>query len=109
MNMVIVVLKAFYPPHKTEEIAKIVPELAKKYPPDESIAEAVVRGAGRSTEIGFEGMVIWKVKEGQFDKLITRILGAMSMFKTVEGYRWSIETWATDFEETMIYLKKIQI
>jgi hypothetical protein len=95
MNMVIVVLKASYPPHKAEEIMKIVPELAKKYQPDESIAEAVVRGAGRSTDIGYEGMTIWKVKEGQFDKLITRIMGAMSMYSNVEGYRWSIETWAT--------------
>lgn len=96
MNMVIVVLKVSYPPHKTEEIAKIVPELAKKYAgTDESIAEAVVRGAGRSTDIGYEGMNIWKVKEGQFDKLITLIMGAMSMYSNVEGYRWSIETWAT--------------
>lgn len=93
--MVIVVLKVSYPPHKAEEIMKIAPELAKKYQPDESIAEAVVLGAGRSTDIGYEGMNVWKVKEGQFDKLITRIMGAMSMFSNVEGHRWSIETWAT--------------
>ena len=93
--MVIVVLKVSYPPHKTEEIKKVVPELAKRYQPDESIAEALVRGAGRSTDIGYEGMNVWKVKEGQLDKLITRILSGMSMFRNVEGHRWSIETWAT--------------
>ena len=97
--MVYVVLKSFYPTHKAEEIMKIFMELVKKYPSDESVAETLIRGAGRPTEKGYEGMSIWKVKEGQFDKLAKRIMSAMSMFNNVEGFGWAVDVWAT-FEES---------
>ncbi|MFX1470424.1 MAG: hypothetical protein ACFFB8_17410 [Promethearchaeota archaeon] len=97
--MVYVVLKSFYPTHKAEEILKIFMELVKKYPPDESIAETLIRGAGRATEKGLEGMSIWKLKEGQFDKMANRIMSAMSMFNNVEGFGWRVEIWST-FEES---------
>ena len=97
--MVFVVLRSFYPTNKAEEVLKIFMELVKKYPPDESIAEYVIRGAGRPTEKGYEGMSIWKVKEGQFDKLAKRIMSAMSMFNNVEGFGWTVDVWAT-FEES---------
>ncbi|MFX1411530.1 MAG: hypothetical protein ACFFA6_14355 [Promethearchaeota archaeon] len=97
--MVYVVLKSFYPTNKAEEILKIFMELVKKYPPDESIAETLVRGAGKPTEKGYESMSIYKLKEGQFDKLAKRIMSAMAMFNNVEGFGWTVELWST-FEES---------
>jgi len=99
--MVYIVLKSFYPTTQTEEITKIYMELLKKYPPDDSIAETLIRGAGRATEKGYEGMSIWKLKEGQFDKMAKRIMGAMSMFNNIEGFGWSVEVWST-FEESSV-------
>ena len=93
--MAYVVLKSFFPTHKAEEIGKIYMEVAKKYPPDESVAEIVVPGAGRSTEKGYESMTIWKLKEGQFDKLAKNIMGAMSMYDNIEGFTWTVDLWAT--------------
>ena len=102
MNLVYIVLKSFFPTHKGEEIQKIYLELLKKYPPDESVAETLVRGAGRPTEKGSEGMSIWKLKEGQFDVMAKRIMSAMAMFSKVEGFRWSVELWATAEEQMAI-------
>ena len=96
--MVYVVLRSFYPTNKAEEVLKIFMELVKKYPPDDSIGETLVRGAGRATETGYESMSIYKLKEGQFDNMVKRILGAMSMFNNVESFGWKVEIWAT-FEE----------
>ncbi|MFX0043439.1 MAG: hypothetical protein ACFE8L_11045 [Candidatus Hodarchaeota archaeon] len=97
--MVYVVLKSYYPTNKAEEVLKIFMELVKKYPPDDSIAETLIRGAGTATEEGYKSMSIWKVKEGQFDKLAKRIMGAMSMFNNVEGFGWKVRVWST-FEES---------
>ena len=96
--MVYVVLKSFYPTHKGEEIGKIYMEMLKKYPPDESVAESLVRSAGRPSEKGSEAMSIYKVKEGQFDKLAKNIMGAMSMYNNIEGFGWTVELWATQEE-----------
>jgi hypothetical protein len=95
MDMVYVVLKVYYPIHKAEDLVKIFMEVQKKYPPDESIAETLIQGAGRSTEKGYEGMTIWKVKEGQFVKFTKRIISAMSMYNNIEGLVWSTDVWAT--------------
>ena len=100
--MVYVVLKTFYPTHKVEEVGKIYMELLKKYPPDESIAEYVVRGAARPTEKGLEGMTIWKLKEGQFDKFTKHMMSAMAMFNNVEGFGWTVDLWATAGETAAI-------
>lgn len=96
--MVYVVLKSFYPANKADDVGKIYMEVAKKYPPDESVAETVVGGAGRSSEKGYEGMSIFKLKEGQFDKLAKNIMGAMSMYNNIEGFGWTVELWATPEE-----------
>ena len=100
--MVYVVLKIYYPTHKTEEVSKIYMDLLRKYPPDESIAEYVVRGASRSTEKGPEGMSIWKLKEGQFDRFKKRIMTTMAMFQNVEGFGYTIDLWATAEEAAAI-------
>lgn len=81
------------------EISYLASILHFGYPPDESVAETLVRGAGRPTEKGFEGMSIWKLKEGQFDKMAKCIMSAMAMFNNVEGFGWKVEIWAT-FEES---------
>ena len=98
--MVYVVLKSYYPTNKVEEVLKIFMELVKKYPPDDSIAETLIRGAGKPTENGAEGMSIWKLKEGKFDLMAKRIMSAMAMFNNVEGFGWTVELWSTA-EESM--------
>ena len=100
MNVVYIVLKSFYPTNKVEEVQKIYMELVKKYPPDDSIAETLIRGAGKASEKGYEGMSIWKVKEGKFDPMVIRIMKAMSMFNNIEEFGWSVDVWATP-EETL--------
>ena len=100
--MVYVVLKTFYPTHKTEEVGKIYMELLKKYPPDKSIAEYVVQGASRPTKKGPEGMTIFKLKEGQFDKFKKRIISVMAMFNNVEGFGYTIDLWATAEEAAAV-------
>ena len=98
--MVYVIIKSFYPSYKTEEVTQVYQEMLKKYPPDPSIAEHVVPVAGRATDKGLENMSIYKLKEGKFDEIAKRIMGAMAMFHKIEGFGYSIEIWST-LEESL--------
>jgi len=93
--MVYVIIKTFYPSHKEEEVSQVYQETFKKYPPDPSLSEHVVPVASRGTEKGIESMNIQKLKEGAFDEVSKRIMGAMTMYHKIEGFKYSVEVWST--------------
>lgn len=93
--MVYIVVKAWYPSHKTEEVEKRYMEGLQKYPPDTSLAEQVVPLAARATKDGLEVMAISLVKEGKFDQALARIGRVSAMFGDIEGYEYSITVWVT--------------
>ena len=93
--MVYIVVKSWYPSHKTEEVNERYMEMLQKYPPDPSLAEQVVPIAARVTKDGPEVMSISLVKEGKFDEALVRIGRALSMFSNIEGYENSVTVWVT--------------
>lgn len=93
--MVYIVVKSFFPTHQNEAVSARNIEMMTKFPPDNSIAEAVVPLAARATKEGLEAMGINLVKEGKFDEALIRIGRAMAMFNDIEGFEYSLEVWVT--------------
>lgn len=93
--MVYIVVKSFFPTHLNEEVSAKNIEMLQKFPPDNSLVEAVVPLAVKATKDGLEVMGINLVKEGKFDEAMIRIGKAMLMFNNIEGFEYSVETWVT--------------
>jgi hypothetical protein len=91
------VIRSVYPPHKRDELVKKLMEVTPKYPPDPSIDEQVL-GAVKATEQGHIWMNIFEVKEGKLDAAFARWAKAMAELRNVEGFKYSIEVWATGDE-----------
>ncbi|MHA2008062.1 MAG: hypothetical protein ACXABO_12625 [Promethearchaeota archaeon] len=98
--MVYIVVKSFFPTHKNEEVSARNVEMMAKFPPDNTLVEAVVPLAARASKEGIEAMGINLIKEGKFDEALIRIGRAMAMFNDIEGFEYSVETWVT-LEEVM--------
>jgi hypothetical protein len=96
------VIRSVYPPHKRDELVKKLPEVTPKYPLDPSIDEQVL-SATKATEQGYIWMNIFEVKEGQFHAAFARWTKAMAELRNIEGFKYSIEVWATG-EEALVLI-----
>jgi len=94
------VIRYVYPPHIIDELVKKLMEVAPKSPPDPSIGEGVL-GAVRATEKGHINMNIFEVKEGKLDAAFALWAKRMALLRNVEGFKYSIELWATS-EEALV-------
>ena len=95
--MTYIFAKIIYPPHKIDELAKKTIEITSKYPPDPSLGELIVN-ASRMTEKGIVSLFIYEAKEEKFIEALNRVGRVISEFRTIEGIKYSIETWATVIE-----------
>ncbi|NVM54160.1 MAG: hypothetical protein HWN66_10710 [Candidatus Helarchaeota archaeon] len=93
--MAYIVINAWYPSHKADEVGKRYEEVMKNYPPDNTLGTTVIPGAVRATKDGIETMVIVEVKPGKFDEASIYISKAMASYADIEGYEYSIVVWAT--------------
>jgi hypothetical protein len=91
------VIRYVCPPHIIDELVKKLMEFSPKYPPDPSIGEGVL-GAVKATEQGYISMNIFKAKEGQLDAAFALWAKRMAALRNVEGFKNSIEVWATNEE-----------
>lgn len=91
------VITSWYPSHKLPDVIKIYAELLKKYPPSslEELGETCVNNAGTSTENGLKAMSVYDVKEGKLEEALKTARRALAMFRSIEGYVYTIEVWTT--------------
>ena len=94
------VIRYVCPPHIIDELVKKLMEVAPKSPPDPSIGEGVL-GAVKATEQGYIFMNIFEVKEGKLDAAFALWTKRMALLRNVEGFKYSIEVWATSDEALM--------
>ncbi|MHA1916133.1 MAG: hypothetical protein ACW986_00955 [Promethearchaeota archaeon] len=66
-----------------------------KYPPDDSLGEAVVPNAVSAGYDGYKTIGVTLVKEGKYEALWTRTVAAMAMYAPIHGFEYKIETWGT--------------
>ena len=93
-----IVATLWWPAESTQEMIKIAIEAAKKFPPDESLGEALVPNAISSNKDGIVSLNVTLVKEGKLEAAINRTRANINMFLSVPGLKYSIETWATTEE-----------
>jgi hypothetical protein len=84
-----------FPGHKQPEVQKKYFEMMQKYPDDPELAEHVVPVAVTDGKDRIITMDIFKVKQGKFEEVLTRIHSAMAMFLSIEGFAYLIRTWFT--------------
>ena len=91
------VITNWYPSYKLPEVLKVYPEMLKKYPPNvlAELGEYRVEMAGTATEKGLKSMNVFEVKEGKLEEALKTARGALAMFRSIEGYVYTIEVWTT--------------
>ncbi|MFX1281987.1 MAG: hypothetical protein ACFFA3_21745 [Promethearchaeota archaeon] len=85
----------WWPAESTPEMIKIAIEATKKFPPDDSLGEALVPNAISSNKDGIVSLSVTLVKEGKLEEAINRARAIVNMYLSVPGLKYSIETWAT--------------
>ena len=98
-----IITKTWYPPSKTDEVAKRYLEVMKKYPPDESLSKHVVPAAVRSTKDGMETMVISEAVREKLGDALDLIQKRAVEFRDIEGHKYEIRTWFT-LEEALTFI-----
>ena len=86
---------AIFPGEKIPDIVRKVIEVNKKFPPDESLGEAVVPNALKGTLDGIKAISILEVKEGKLEAAITRTTALLNSYVVIPGYKYSIDVWST--------------
>jgi hypothetical protein len=90
-----IVTTAWYPSDRVTEVVKTYFEVLKKYPPDDSLGEAVVPAAVTTTKRGIKTLGITEVKEGKLEEALNRARSVMVMYHNIKGYEYSVAVYAT--------------
>ena len=93
--MVYLVTEIWYPPGNESKAGNKYLEIMKKYPPDTSIAEAVIPFAITSTPEGIHTFTVSSVKRGKLAEANKRAFRNMLEFSGIEGMRYQIRTYLT--------------
>ena len=86
------VTTSIYPSDKATEVAERYFEALQKYPIDEDQVKELVPAAVKATNQGLKVMGVLEVKEGKLDGALTRLASFMSMFQTIPGFEYTIDT-----------------
>jgi hypothetical protein len=89
------IARTWYPPNKSDEIAKKYLEVMEKYPPDESIAKTVVPAAVKSSQEGLESIMIDEVERAKVGDAYKRAISMMIEFRNIEGFRYEVKIGST--------------
>jgi hypothetical protein len=95
-----IITTSLYPSDKAPEVAKRYMDAITKYPPDANLGTLVVPAAVKTTLDGVRTIGIIEVKKGKFEDAMTRVMAMMSMFMSIQGFEYTIESYAT-VEEAM--------
>jgi hypothetical protein len=90
-----IVVQAWYPPDRVDDVVNVYMQAVEKVPADESITTPVVEAAVTSNKDGIETISISEVKPGKLEEAIDRTNQRMVMFHSVPDYRYESKTWMT--------------
>ncbi len=85
----------YYPTHKVPEVVKKYFESRKKFPPGEGPGEIVVDAVTRATKDGLETITITKVTNEDLGEALGRSMNSLVLFQPIEGFEYSIITYAS--------------
>ena len=91
--MVLIAVTAKYPVSKAKELADVYVKGIKENPLDRKLLKPVLMTAARATLEGIEVLTIYQVK-GKYEEALKYMGKRMIKYGQVEGYQYSIVTWA---------------
>jgi hypothetical protein len=89
------VVRTTWPSESTPQVVKTAIEATVKYPPDDSLGEAVVPNAISAGLKGYKTFSVTLYKTGQLEELMRRNMEMMTMYAPIPGFEYKFETWAT--------------
>ena len=92
--MVLIVVESWYPAKIASLVGQKYIEATKKYPPDESLGEIALDPIVRPTKDGIHTIYAWKCKDDKVKDSLMTLSKAMFMYAGLDGYQYSIETYA---------------
>ncbi|MBY8981179.1 MAG: hypothetical protein KGD72_12375 [Candidatus Lokiarchaeota archaeon] len=96
--MVMIVSTTWFPTGKSSEVGKKYLEVMKQFPPDKTIAKAIVRIGVRTTKDGMKAFSIFEVKEGKLKEFMDIAYKQILMFSEIEGYKSEMELYMSGAE-----------
>jgi len=91
---------SLYPSDKSTEVAKKYIEAITLYPPDSNLGVMIIPSAVKTTLDGIRTIGVIEVKKGKFEDAMSWTRNMMSLFLSVPGFEYSIDSYAT-VEECM--------
>ena len=83
---------AWYPPEVEERVNKVYFSIPEKYPVDESLGKSLVPLGVRSTKEGTKIISVFEVAKGKFDEAWEIVAKQLREFRSIEGFRYEVET-----------------
>ena len=93
-----IVTTTWFPVGKSSEVGKIFIEVLKQFPPDKTIAKAIVRVGVRTTKDGMKSFSIYEIKEGKLKEFMDNYYKQILMFSEIEGYSSEMEFYMSGAE-----------
>ena len=90
-----VILTAWFPPHKSMEVAKQAIEIVKKVSGDNYVGKNILPGAVMRTKDGIKGITIAEIEEGQLQAALDQANDMAQMYEEVEGLTSEITIWGS--------------
>ena len=94
-KMVYIMLTAWFPPHKSMEVAKKAIEIVKKVGGDKYVGKNVFPGIVMRTKNGIKGITIAEIKEDQLQAALDQANDMAQMYEEIEGLTSEITIWAS--------------
>ncbi len=83
---------SIFPPHTTDQLAKIYVAGLKDFRPKQrALAKEIIPNAIKSTNEGIEVIGVNDVKEGKLDEYLLLAQKYMTSFHAIEGFRYRID------------------
>lgn len=100
-----IVVQAWYPPDRVDDVVNAYMQAMEKVPADESATTPLVDAAVTSTKNGLETITISEVKPQKLEEAFERTQQRMVMFHSVPDYRYETKMWMT-LEEALASVGK---
>ncbi len=100
--MPLIIVRSSYPPHLANQVAQRYLEMLQKMPVPDYV-KRLVPAASTSSEKGIEVLNVDEIKKDKLGEAVEYASKFMLGFRDIEGFNWSIETWAT-ISEALSYI-----
>lgn len=104
--MVMIVTETWYPAKAAQIVAQKYLEMTQKYPTDKSLGETALLPIVRPTKEGMHAISVLKCRDDKIKECMLAEAKYMLAFAEIEGFHYSIDTYANVIEAYSIISMK---